>query len=68
MGQFLCLLSVLYYQSVQESRASDLEFGLVGALADLYKLGVSTTGLLEEIPDISNLLGHLESIFDFVFC
>jgi hypothetical protein len=59
LGQFLCLLSILYNQSVHESRASDLEFGLVGTLADLDKLCVSTTCLLEEITDISNLLWHL---------
>jgi hypothetical protein len=60
LGQFLSLLSIFNYQSVQESRASDLEFGLGGALADLDELGVNTASLLEKVTDISNLLWHFE--------
>jgi hypothetical protein len=40
------------------ARASDLELGLGFTLADLDQLGIGTTGLLEEIADIGNLLWH----------
>ena len=67
MSQFLSLLSILNYQSIKESGATNLEFSLAGALADLYELGIGTASLLEEIPDIGNLLWHLKK-FDYIFC
>ena len=62
MSQFLSLFSILNYQSVKKSGATDLEFGLARALADLYKLGIGTASLLEEIADIGNLLWHLDNL------
>ena len=37
-------------------RAADLELGAVAALADLHKLGVAPPRLLQEVPDVSDLL------------
>ena len=56
--QLISLLRISHNQSVQVARASNLELGLSITLADLNKLGVSTTGLLKKIADISNLLWH----------
>lgn len=37
--------------------AADLELGAVDAFADFHQLGVTTARLLEEVPDVGNLLG-----------
>lgn len=42
------------------TRASDLELCLSVPLSDLDQLGVASAGLLKEVTDISNLLGHDE--------
>ena len=61
-GQTLCqllrLLLVVDDERVKESTAADLEFRFVGPLADLDEACVLATCLLEEIPDVSNLLRH----------
>lgn len=58
LGKLVRLFRIRHHQSVQESRASDLELGLLVALANFYKLGICATRLLKEITNISNLLGH----------
>merc|ERR1711979_81431 len=57
--QFLGLVSVLNFQGVKVSRASNLEFGLAG-LVDLdgNGLGVLSSGLEEEVLDLADLLWH----------
>merc|ERR1712113_255295 len=68
--EFLGLVSVLNFQGVKVSRASDLEFGLTG-LVDLdgNGLGVLSSGLQEEILDLTDLLRHFLLSTNFrVFC
>jgi len=36
--------------------AADFELGAVDAFADFHQLGVTTARLLEEVPDVGNLL------------
>ena len=61
LSQLISLLSILNTQGVQVLGATDLELGASGALADLDHLGVLTTGLLEEVTDVGDLLGHVGS-------
>ena len=60
LGKLVGLFGISHHQRVQESRASDLELGLLIALADLYQLGIRTASLLQKIADIRNLLRHDE--------
>ena len=63
LSQFICLLGISDNQSVQMTRASDLELRLSISLSDLHQLGVASASLLQKVTDISNLLGH-----DVQFC
>lgn len=63
LSQLIGLLSILNTQGVQVLGATNLELGASGALADLDHLGVLTTGLLEEITDVGNLLGHIGNYY-----
>ena len=56
--QLLRLLLVIDDERVKEATAADLELCFVGPLADLDEACVLATCLLEEIPDVSNLLRH----------
>ena len=58
LSKLIGLFGICHHQCVKESRASNLELGLLVAFADLYQLGIRTAGLLQEISDIRNLLGH----------
>lgn len=60
LRQLLSLLRILYHQGVQETRATNLELGLVGALADFDELSVLAASLLEKVADVGDLLGHFE--------
>jgi len=63
LGQLFGLLLIIDDQGVQKTRAADLELGAGGTLANLHKTGVLTTGLLEEVADVGNLLRHDEDVF-----
>ena len=58
LGKLLGLLGILYLESVEVSAASDLELGLLLTLVDLDHLGIPAAGLLEEVADVGNFLGH----------
>jgi hypothetical protein len=58
LSQLIGLLGILNTQGVQVTRATDLELGRTGTLADLNLLGVLTAGLLEEVTNVGDLLGH----------
>ena len=58
MSQFICLFSISNNQSVEVTRASDLELCLGIPLSDFDQLGVASTCLLKEVANISDLLGH----------
>ena len=63
MSQLLSLLGIGDNQSVQKTRATNLELGLIGALTDLDKLGVLTAGFLEKVADVGDFLRHFEKRF-----
>jgi hypothetical protein len=62
LRQFIGLLVIGHNQCVQMARASDLEFGLNIALANLHQLGIGSACLLEKVTDVGNLLGHDEYV------
>ncbi len=59
LSQLIGLLGILDTQGVQVLGATDLELGASGTLADLDHLGVLAAGLLEEVTDVGDLLGHV---------
>ena len=56
LRQLVGFLRVRHSQRVHVLRAPDLELGAVGALADLHKLGVPPSRLLEEVADVCDQL------------
>lgn len=57
---FLGLLFVLDDQSVQETGATDLEFGVAGVLLYFHGTSISPTSLVQEIFNFFDFTGHLE--------
>lgn len=56
---FLGLLFVLNNQGVQETGATDLEFGVAGVLLYFDGTSIGTTGLVQEILNFFDFAGHL---------
>jgi hypothetical protein len=59
LSQLIRLLSILNAQGVQVLGATNLELGATGTLADLDLFGVLAAGLLEEVANVGDLLGHV---------
>jgi hypothetical protein len=60
LGQLVGLFSISHYQCVQVSGTANFEFCLCIALANLDKLGVRASGLLQKVADVCNLFRHVE--------
>lgn len=58
--ELLCFLCVADNEGVEVPGTANLEFGLIGPLADLNEFGVAAAGLLEKVPNVSDLLRHDE--------
>lgn len=58
MRQLFCLFLIVDNEGVQKTRASNLKLRLVCTLANFDEAGILTTGLLEEVTNVGNLLGH----------
>lgn len=58
LSQLIGLFGILNTQGVKVTRATDLELGTSRTLTDLDQLGILATGLLEEVTNVGDLLGH----------
>ena len=58
LSQLISLLRIFHTKSVQVLGTTDLELGTSRTLTDLNHLGILATGLLEEVANIGDLLGH----------
>ena len=58
LGQLLGLHGILDDEGVEVAGAADLELGGSLGLLDLHRLGVLAARLLQEVTDITDLLGH----------
>ena len=58
LSQLISLLRIFHTKSVQVLGTTDFKLGTSRTLTDLNHLGILATGLLEEVANIGDLLGH----------
>ena len=68
MLQLLGLLLVFDDEGVEESGASNLEFGALRVLLDLDTLGILSPGLQEEILDFFDFTRHFDGESSLAIC